>query len=402
MKIYFESYGCTLNKSETGLYVNRLLQDGGVLVKSPDEADISVIGTCVVIRHTENRMMNRIQELSSKSRVRVMGCLPPVSAGTLDNENIETLKPLEVRSFYSGALDDVEIVEPSIFDGIPINQGCTGSCNFCISRVARGKLLSRRPEKIIDQVKMQLSRGIGEVRISSLDTAAYGKDIGVRLPSLVEGICSLNGKFRLRIGMMEPKNTMEILPELLDSYSSERVFKFLHIPVQSGDNRILDSMNREYESETYFEIVDQFRRRYPDSTLSTDIISGYPGDDEESFENTLRLIERTEPEIINITRFSPRPFTRDFEKKTPESNLVKRWTAEYTKLHRKLTNARFDGLVGRIENVFTTERVKEGTTLARDSAYRPVVLSGDLPLFSTFDTEIVEHSDNYLVGKMIN
>lgn len=402
MKIYFESYGCTLNKSETGLYVNRLLQDGGVLVKSPDEADISVIGTCVVIRHTENRMMNRIQELSSKSRVRVMGCLPPVSAGTLDNENIETLKPLEVRSFYSGALDDVEIVEPSIFDGIPINQGCTGSCNFCISRVARGKLLSRRPEKIIDQVKMQLSRGIGEVRISSLDTAAYGKDIGVRLPSLVEGICSLNGKFRLRIGMMEPKNTMEILPELLDSYSSERVFKFLHIPVQSGDNRILDSMNREYESETYFEIVDQFKRRYPDSTLSTDIISGYPGDDEESFENTLRLIERTEPEIINITRFSPRPFTRDFEKKTPESNLVKRWTAEYTKLHRKLTNARFDGLVGRFENVFTTERVKEGTTLARDSAYRPVVLSGDLPLFSTFDTEIVEHSDNYLVGKMIN
>lgn len=402
MKIYFESYGCTLNKSESGLYVNKLLQEGGVLVKSPEEADLSVIGTCVVIRHTENRMLNRIQELSSKSKVRVMGCLPPVSAGTLDNENIETLKPLEIRSFYSGTLDGVEIVEPSIFDGIPINQGCTGSCNFCISRVARGKLLSRKPEKIIDQVKMQISRGIGEVRISSLDTAAYGKDIGVRLPSLVDGICSLTGKFRLRVGMMEPKNTQEILPELLDSYSSKRVFKFLHLPVQSGDNRILNSMNREYESETYFEIVDHFRRRYPDSTLSTDIISGYPGDDEESFENTFKLIERTEPEIINITRFSPRPYTRDFEKKTPESNLVKRWTSEYTKLHRELTNARFDSLIGRIENVFTTERVKEGTTLARDSAYRPVVLPLYLPLFSEFEVEIVEHSDNYLVGKLIN
>lgn len=402
MKIYFESYGCTLNKSESGLYVNKLLQEGGVLVKSPEEADLSVIGTCVVIRHTENRMLNRIQELSSKSKVRVMGCLPPVSAGTLDNENIETLKPLEIRSFYSGTLDGVEIVEPSIFDGIPINQGCTGSCNFCISRVARGKLLSRKPEKIIDQVKMQISRGIGEVRISSLDTAAYGKDIGVRLPSLVDGICSLTGKFRLRVGMMEPKNTQEILPELLDSYSSKRVFKFLHLPVQSGDNRILNSMNREYESETYFEIVDHFRRRYPDSTLSTDIISGYPGDDEESFENTFKLIERTEPEIINITRFSPRPYTRDFEKKTPESNLVKRWTSEYTKLHRELTNTRFDSLIGRIENVFTTERVKEGTTLARDSAYRPVVLPLYLPLFSEFEVEIVEHSDNYLVGKLIN
>jgi tRNA A37 methylthiotransferase MiaB len=202
--------------------------------------------------------------------------------------------------------------------------------------------------------------------------------------------------------MLEPKNTHEILPDLIESYSSDRVFKFLHLPVQSGDNRILDSMNREYESDTYFEIAEQFRNRYPDSTLSTDIISGYPGDDEESFENTVRLIERTEPEIMNITRFSPRPYTKDFERKTPETNLVKKWTAEYTKLHRRLTNARFDRLIGRFERVFTTERVKEGTTLGRDSAYRPVVLPGDLPLFSDFEAEIVEHSDNYLVGKVIN
>ena len=402
MKIYFESYGCTLNKSESGLYVNKLLQEGGELVNTPEEADLSVISTCVVIKHTENKMLNRIQDLSLKSRVRVMGCLPPVSAGTLEGGNIETLKPLETRSFYSGDLDGIDLREPSIFDGIPINQGCTGSCNFCISRVARGKLLSRNPEKIVEQVRMQLARGIGEVRISSLDTAAYGKDISFRLPGLVNRITSLQGNFRLRVGMMEPKNTFEILDDLIDAYSSSRVFKFLHLPVQSGDDRILDSMNREYDAGTFYKIVEAYRRNFPDSTLSTDIISGYPGDDEESFENTLRLIERTRPEVINITRFSPRQFTRDFERKTPESNLVKRWTSEYSKLHRSLTSSIFQSHIGSLKEIFTTERVKEGTTLGRDSAYRPVVLPGNLPLYSTFEAEIVDSTDNYLIGKTIN
>lgn len=402
MKIYFESYGCTLNKSESGLYVNKLLQEGGELVNTPEEADLSVISTCVVIKHTENKMLNRIQDLSLKSRVRVMGCLPPVSAGTLEGGNIETLKPLETRSFYSGDLDGIDLREPSIFDGIPINQGCTGSCNFCISRVARGKLLSRNPEKIVEQVRMQLARGIGEVRISSLDTAAYGKDISFRLPRLVKRITSLQGNFRLRVGMMEPKNTFEILDDLIDAYSSSRVFKFLHLPVQSGDDRILDSMNREYDAGTFYKIVEAYRRNFPDSTLSTDIISGYPGDDEESFENTLRLIERTRPEVINITRFSPRQFTRDFERKTPESNLVKRWTSEYSKLHRSLTSSIFQSHIGSLKEIFTTERVKEGTTLGRDSAYRPVVLPGNLPLYSTFGAEIVDSTDNYLIGKTIN
>jgi MiaB/RimO family radical SAM methylthiotransferase len=268
--------------------------------------------------------------------------------------------------------------------------------------VARGKLLSRNPEKIVEQVRMQLARGIGEVRISSLDTAAYGKDISFRLPGLVNRITSLQGNFRLRVGMMEPKNTFEILDDLIDAYSSSRVFKFLHLPVQSGDDRILDSMNREYDAGTFYKIVEAYRRNFPDSTLSTDIISGYPGDDQESFENTLRLIERTRPEVINITRFSPRQFTRDFERKTPESNLVKRWTSEYSKLHRSLTSSIFQSHIGSLKEIFTTERVKEGTTLGRDSAYRPVVLPGNLPLYSTFEAEIVDSTDNYLIGKTIN
>lgn len=401
MKIYFESYGCTLSKSEAGLYVNRMLSEGGELVKDPKEADLSVIGTCVVIKHTQDKMMSRIGDLSRNSKVKVLGCLPSVSGGALESERIEVLQPKDFRSFYSGALDDVEIREPSIFDGIPINQGCTGSCNYCISRVARGKLVSRPPEKIVNQISMQLDRGIREVRISSLDTAAYGRDIGHLLPELVGDILSLGNDFMLRVGMMEPKNTSDIIDALIERMDSDRVYKFLHIPVQSGDDRILDLMNREYHAQAFREIVSRFRARFPDGTISTDIISGYHNEDEVSFRLTRDLLLETRPEIVNITRFSPRPYTPDYESRVPASNHVKRWTKEYTKIHREILNGRLESILGREERIMVTEKGKPGTSVGRDSSYRPVVVEGEYGFYRKLDVEIVEHSDTYLVGKVL-
>ena len=401
MKIYFESYGCTLSKSEAGLYVNKMISEGAELVKKPDEADLSVIGTCVVIKHTQDKMMSRIEDLSRNSRVKVLGCLPSVSGGSLDSEKIEVLQPKDFRSFYSGALDDVEIREPSIFDGIPINQGCTGSCNYCISRVARGKLVSRSPGKIVNQIRMQLDRGIREVRISSLDTAAYGRDLNHLLPELVGDILSIDSQFMLRVGMMEPKNTSDIIDALLDRMDETRVYKFLHIPVQSGDDRILDLMNREYHAQAFRDIVRKFRSRFPDGTISTDIISGYHGEDEDSFRLTKELLLETRPEIVNITRFSPRPYTPDYESKVPPSNLVKKWTREYSHIHKEVLNERLESLLGSQEDIMITEKGKPGTSVGRDSSYRPVVIEGEHELYRRLHVEIVEHADTYLIGKIL-
>ncbi len=401
LKIYYEAYGCTLSKAESGLYVNRMLADGSSIVKTPDEADISIINTCVVIKPTEDRMIQRISELSHSSKVKVMGCLSTVNGGSLADENIEVLTPKEFRSFYSGQLDDVEIREPSIMEGIPINQGCTGSCNFCISRVARGKLISRPVQKIIGQVRMQLARGMKEVRITSLDTAAYGRDIDIRLPDLVRSITSLEEDFKLRIGMMEPRNTSEILSDLLDSISSNKVFKFLHIPVQSGDQRILDAMNREYSVQDFMNIVSEFRRRYPDSVLSTDFITGYHGEDQESFENSMKLLDRTKPEICNITRYSQRPFTPDYDRNPPPSNAVKKWTKEMSDFHRAIIKEKLESQMNSRKSLLITERGKNETWVGRDDAYRPVVVPGELHLFDRISCEIVGNGPTYLIGKLI-
>ena len=401
MKIYFESYGCTLSKSESALYVNGMMKDGDSIVQRPEDADLSVIGTCVVIRHTEEKMLNRIDDLSAKSKVKVLGCLPTVTGNQISSDSIEMITPREMRSFYTGKLDDIEIREPSIFDGIPINQGCTGSCNYCISRIARGKLVSRKPEKIVNQVRIQLERGIREVRISSLDTAAYGKDLGTGLPSLVNDIASIDEDFMIRIGMMEPKNTMTILDPLMDSMKNSKVFRFLHVPVQSGDDRLLDLMNREYSAEDFVTIRSRFRENFPDSTLSTDIISGYHDEDGETFENTVKLIEKTRPDIINITRFSPRPYTADFNSRTPETNLVKEWTKVYTEMHRQILHEKLASIVGKVEPLIITEKGKNNTWVGRDQAYRSVVVAGNLKLYSRVDAEIVDTGSTYLVGKVL-
>jgi MiaB-like tRNA modifying enzyme len=402
MKIYFESYGCTLNRAEAGLYVNRMLEQGNELVSGPEEADLSIIGTCVVIKHTEDRMMKRIQELSSLSRVRVTGCLPPVSGGSLESENVEVIKPREIRSFYQGYLDDVEIREPSVFEGIPINQGCTGSCNYCISHMARGKLVSRPVQKIVNQARMQIARGIMEVRISSLDTAAYGRDLGIRLPELVDAITGIPSDFRLRIGMMEPRNTMDIIDHLMRSMGSEKVFRFLHVPVQSGDDRILDLMNREYHAHEFRHISEMFRQNFPDSTLSTDIITGYHDEDENSHELTMKLLQEVRPEIVNITRFSPRPYTPDFGSTVPPSNTVKRRARELTDLHHEIIQERLASLHGRTETAMVTEKGRNSTVVARDGAYRPVVIKGEYPLYSWVNVEIVDSGPTYLAGKIIS
>jgi threonylcarbamoyladenosine tRNA methylthiotransferase CDKAL1 len=401
MKIYLESYGCTLNKSETGLYANKLLTEGAVITQNPDEADLRLIGTCVVIQHTEDRMLRRIAELSEKGKVQVMGCLSSVSAGSIESENIKLIGKSEFRSFYKGLLDDIEIRNASIFDGIPINQGCTGSCNFCISRVARGSLISRPIEKIKGQARIQLDHGIKEIRLSSLDSASYGKDLGTSLDHLIEAVSSIQGNFRIRVGMMEPGNTGQILPGLLRAYSSDKVYKFLHLPVQSGDDRILDAMNRGYHVNAFDSIVREYRTRFKDSTLSTDIITGYYGESEESFENTIKIIERTEPEIINITRFSPRPYTPDYNKKTPPTNDVKRWTSYISKLHHEIAGKKMEMQVGKFRKIFITEHGRNETSVGRDQAYRPVVVPGRHDLYSFVDCEIVDFTDTYAIAKTV-
>jgi len=283
---------------------------------------------------------------------------------------------------------------------IPIANGCLGQCTYCITRLARGRVKSRSEEWILRAIERALDRGAVEIRISAQDTAAYGRDIGTNLAELINSITSIPGKFYVRVGMMEPRETLRILPELIAAYSNPKVYRFLHLPVQSGDNEILRRMNRGYKVEDFVKIVREFRYKFPEMTLSTDIIVGFPGESDKSFNNTIELIKEIKPEILNITRFSPRPKTPAYKWKRPSTNKVKEWSQKLTAVHMENMHRRFESMLGKEMKVIVPSRGKRGKYLARSINYEPVVLE-NAEIGKEYIIRVTHYEKSHLVGKIL-
>ena len=400
VKVYLEAYGCSQNIAETHM----LAQAMGKIVGTPEEADAIVIGTCVVIEHTENRMLRRIKELKQYGKKMVVyGCLPSARKELLDMDVV----PITTWEFENAhrilELKNSPMEEVFVWDAvatIPIANGCLGKCTYCITKLARGHVKSRAPEWILARVNQALEFGAVEIRLSAQDTAAYGRDMDTNLAKLLQSITSIESRFFIRVGMMEPRETLRILPELLQAYSSPKIYKFLHLPVQSGDDYILERMNRGYRVRDFEKIVNEFRKAFPHMMLSTDIIVGFPGESDESFENTLRLIERTKPDILNITRFSPRPKTPAYRWKRPSTNKVKEWSKRITELQWESMRNRMESMLGKEVNVVVPSRGKRGKYLARTENYMPIVLD-NAEIGKFYRVEIVAMESAHLVGRII-
>ena len=192
---------------------------------------------------------------------------------------------------------------------IPVNYGCLGSCAYCCVVFARGHLRSYPIKEVVERVKSDLASGSREFWITSQDTACYGRDLKSNLADLLQALGGLPGDFKVRVGMMTPNMVTDMQNRLIEAFKSEKIFKFLHLPVQSGDDETLKRMRRFYTAEQFRCIVEAFRAELPDLTLATDVIVGFPGETAEAFENTLKLLEDVKPDVVNVSKFFARPKT---------------------------------------------------------------------------------------------
>jgi MiaB-like tRNA modifying enzyme len=286
---------------------------------------------------------------------------------------------------------------------IPISTGCLGICTYCITRIARGPLKSFSNEMITKSVKNVVSEGYKEIRLSSQDTAAYGEDIDDKLPNLLKNICALEGDFRIRVGMMNPQNALSNLDDLTDVYKNEKIFKFIHVPFQSGSEKILKGMKRNYSVSDFFKVIDGFRNHFPDITISTDVIVGFPGESDSDFEKTLDLVKKLKPNILNITRFSPRPNTEaiKMDNQIP-SRIAKDRSRELTKLHFDISRKINEKFVGEKKRILVAEMGKNKTMMGRTNNYLPVVIEDKAEVCDFVDVKIVEAKDTYLKGKVLD
>ena len=396
-RVYIETYGCRYNFGDSADLAEVVKHNGATLVDTAEEADVVIVNTCTVVGPTERRMLRRLSQLADRD-LYVTGCMSIVQREAISAIcNPTIIPPDAIRRAYR----NVGTVTGGGTGIVQIAQGCLGRCTYCITRTARGRLVSFPLEEILGKATAFIRAGTPEIQLTAQDVSAWGWDTGDTLPALLAEIDTLPGQFRCRVGMMNPATVKGIIDPLVEAFASDHVFKFIHMPVQSGSDRILRQMGRGYTVADFEMLVAAFRTAYPSITVATDMIVGFPGETDEDFVQSCALVERLRPDKVNVTRYSPRPFTGPFpDKDFPDSvkkdrSRVLNATAEgvYATIHAPLLN--------RIVPIVVTEKIRAGSVLARTPAYTGVVINKELPLGYTGHALLKQDRKYFFVGELV-
>ncbi|MDH7564654.1 MAG: tRNA (N(6)-L-threonylcarbamoyladenosine(37)-C(2))-methylthiotransferase, partial [Candidatus Bathyarchaeota archaeon] len=422
------SFGCSASLADGEVLAGCLVEAGFEVVSSLAAAEVVVVNTCAVKGPTEDRVLSFLRGIPSGKKVVVAGCLPLINyervqsevrfdavVGPAYGQGIVGVVRRVLRgervvdlAGASGSLPALTLprlrLNPAV-SIVPVSYGCLGSCSYCCVVFARGRLRSYSVEEVLQRVREDLACGVREFWLTSQDTACYGRDRGTNLAELLHALCSVKGDFRVRVGMMTPSLVLDMLPDMVRAFQDPKIFKFVHLPVQSGDDRVLKSMRRAYSVTDFKRIVAAFRESLPEISLSTDVICGFPGEDEEAFERTLRLIEEVQPDVVNVSRFFARPKTD--AAKIAEGGVsrqeVGRRSGLVAKLAGRIGLERNMQWIGRECDVFVDEKGKiSGSWVGRNFAYKPIVVKSSGSLFcKTVKVRVIKAYPTYLEGVVV-
>ncbi len=402
--IFIKTFGCTLNQRDGEDLVFGLL----TTTKEKD-ADVIVINTCGVKEQTENKIYKYITDsilpLKNKEII-VCGCLVDI--------NSEKLRKLLPKAKFFGIKDKQKLVsyleknkpkqknkkieKTEITKAIIIANGCLGNCSYCAVKFARGKLESKPIKKIIAEIKDAIDSGTKEILLTAQDTACYGLDINTNIVELLKEASKINGDFKIRLGMGNPQHLKKYKKEIVEIFKSEKIYKFLHVPVQSGSDSVLRKMNRYYTKKEYLELVNYFKKNIKELTLATDIIVGFPTETEKDFKETLDLIKKCKFDIVNISRFGQRKNIEANKYKELSGTIKKERSRLTTILCSEIALENNKKLIGKTKEILITESGKNNTSIGRTNEYKQVVVSKKVELGEKLKVKIKEARTGYLLA----
>lgn len=336
---------------------------------------------CVVNTHNLHEIVSVVEETLNENFIEVLG-KPETEVAKI---NLPKIRKNPVVSI------------------IPISSGCLANCSYCSVRLIKGKLFSYPIEKIVKEAKQSVREGCRELWITSQDTAAYGMewDGKSHLPELLRKLVDINGQFIIRLGMGNPFNFMQIADEIIEILRNKKMFKFLHIPIQSGNDDVLKAMNRNYSVEEFLGLIAKFRAVIPNITISTDMICGFPGETDEQFKDSMDVLDKIKPDMLNRSRFRPRPGTPAAKMQQVEGGLVKDRSRAMTSKFDWLayeSNTRWKNWQG---NILINEVGKDDTWIGRNSYYKPVIVKGNVKIGNIVTVAVTGITKHYLRAELV-
>jgi threonylcarbamoyladenosine tRNA methylthiotransferase CDKAL1 len=383
-RYHIETYGCTSNRGESRSIESALRDAGHYRVDGPKEADVSILNSCTVVEKTERNMLRRAEELDEQTAdLIVTGCMALAQTEEFQQADIDA----QVLHWddVPEAVTNGECPTPGpgtepVLDGVvgilPIARGCMSNCSYCITKQATGRIDSPSVEENVEKARALVHAGAKELRVTGQDTGVYGWDEGERkLPELLDRICDIDGEFRVRVGMANPGGVHGIREELAAVFArNEKLYDFLHAPVQSGSDTVLEDMRRQHRVEKFLDIVETFDDTLDHWTLSTDFIVGFPTETDADHEQSMALFREVRPEKVNVTRFSKRPGTDAAEMKGLGGQTKKDRSKAMSELKREVVAEAYEELVGTTREVLVVEEGTGDSVKCRDSAYRQIVV----------------------------
>ncbi|WP_457556436.1 tRNA (N(6)-L-threonylcarbamoyladenosine(37)-C(2))-methylthiotransferase [Candidatus Harpocratesius sp.] len=421
---FIKTFGCTFNFGDSMKIETLLRKQKYNKVNDIQSSDIIIINTCAVKHATETKILHYIFDIRKQypdKRMIVTGCLPQI--GKKMHQKIKSqihhddliLKPTEIHniilSMGESLKSDEILYKPEIIPApfkngnigiIQISEGCNNSCTYCCTTIARGKLISFNPKMILNQIKSLYLEGINNFFLTSQDLGNYNYS-GYTLVDLLTDISDIQGNFQIRLGMLNPDYLIGKIDQFLKIFHDKRFYRFIHIPIQSGSNHILQLMRRNYKIEEIEQIIKKFKKFDSNFTFSTDIIVGFPSETITDFQESVNFINQWKPFVLNISKYSARPNTIAKKMKQLPSQEIKRRSKFLDEIYRQYSHILRMNWIGWKGKVFVSDSndirsINKGF-LTRNLYNIPIFIeSGRIGTVS--QVKIVKIKGNKIIGKI--
>ena len=386
MKVYIESYGCTFNKADGQIMAGVLNENNIDLVDNIDDADVVIVNTCYVKLPTENKIIYKIQQLQENfpdKKIIVGGCMVEIDPEKLNNigPDCSWIGPHQlnkaadvVKQTYCGEVvrecglskeskvGVAKVTDDSLIHIIQICEGCLGACTFCCTRFARGPLNSYPIADIVEEAKLAIENGACEIQLTAQDTAAFGRDTGEKLSDLIKEVANLKGDFRVRVGMMHPKNILDDVDDIIDAIKQPNVYDFIHLPIQSGSDKVL-----------------------------------YPTETDDDFLKTVELLKCVKPSLIHLSKYQHRKGAISSSLKEIPHETMKKRSKFLTQIKSEITMEENKELLHSYQTALVVEKGSKGGFIAKTNSYIPVVVD-NVNLGDFVRVKITHATATYLKG----